>query len=252
MAKRLSIVIGVLGLGCATVAMAQSFPLWAQMLHDYGAKTDQTSVPNMKMGKHMQMSLKAPAQPGDEQRAADIVAAARRVLVHYADVNTALADGYKPFHPSGKMGEEVHYTSARYTRLGRQHIDYDHPGSILYQRTPQGMQAVGVMYSAKQDATAGQLNAIVPLSIATWHRHVDFCAGPKDLPVGQQFGPHAQFGPLGSIHDEQACNDAHGLWLPVVFGWMTHVYPNAKDPAGVWAGMEMHMDDGDDDGTPGS
>ncbi|HTV86145.1 MAG TPA: hypothetical protein VME63_12095 [Dyella sp.] len=252
MQKRLSMFIGALALGGATAAMAQSFPLWEQALHDYSSKTDQTPVPSMKMGKHMQMSLKAPAQPGDEQRATAIAAAAKRVLAHYADVNTALADGYKPFFPSGKMGEEVHYTSYRYTRLGRQHIDYDHPGSILYRRTPQGMQAVGVMYSAAQNATAEQLNAIVPLSIATWHRHVDFCGAPKNLPLGQQYGPHAAFGPQGSIHTEQACEDAHGLWLPVVFGWMTHVYPNAKNPADVWAGMTMHMDMSDDDKAPGT
>jgi hypothetical protein len=41
--------------------------------------------------------------------------------------------------------------------------------------------------------------------------------------------------------------EAHGLWIPVVFGWMTHVYPNAKSPIDVWAGMDMHMDANTDD-----
>jgi len=157
-------------------------------------------------------------------------------------VNTALRDGYKPFHPTGKMGEEVHYTSYRCNRMEQRHVDYEHPGSILYKRTPEGMKAVGVMYTAPQDSTPEHLNTVAPLSIATWHRHVDFCGGPRSAPLEQLFGPHAKFGPQGSIHTEDACKEAQGLWIPVVFGWMTHVYPNAKSPNDVWAGMDMHMD----------
>jgi hypothetical protein len=240
--KRIAVSLGILLLVACTSVVAQQFPVWERLLQHYGAKTDDTPVPSMKMGNHMQMSLKGTAQPGDEQRADDIVAAAKRVLVRYADVNTALQDGYKPFHPTGKIGEEVHYTNYHYGQLERQHVNYDQPGSILYKRTPGGMEAVGVMYTAPQDATPAQLNTVAPLSIATWHRHVDFCGGPRNLPIAEQYGPHAQFGPGGSIHTEEACNAAGGLWIPVVFGWMTHIYPNAKSPGGVWAGMDMHMD----------
>jgi hypothetical protein len=218
---------------------AQPFPLWERLLRYYGPKSDDTPVPSMKMGNHMQMSLPGKAQPGDEQRASRIVSAAREVVAHYADVNTALADGYKPFFPTGKMGEEVHYTNHRYARLEQRHIDYDHPGSILYQRTPQGMRAVGVMYTAPQDSTPEQLNAVAPLSIATWHRHVDFCGAPRGVAIDKRLGPQAQFGPQGSIHTEEACQQAGGLWIPVVLGWMTHVYPNAQSPDKIWAGMDM-------------
>jgi hypothetical protein len=228
--------------------MAQPFPLWERLLAYYGGKTDDTPVPSMKMGAHMQMSLPGKPQSGDEQRAQRIVAAARSVVAHYADVNTALRDGYRPFHPTGKLGEEVHYTNYRYNRLEQSHVNYDLPGSILYQRTPGGMKAVGVMYTVPQDSTPEQLNAVAPLSIATWHRHVDFCGGPRSLPLEEQSGPRAPFGPQGSIHTEEACKEAHGLWIPVVFGWMTHVYPNAKSPKNVWAGMDMHMDANTDDG----
>ena len=88
MAKRLKLVLG-LGLLCSLSAVtAQQFPLWERLLRYYGGKTDQTPVPSMKMGNHMQMSLKGKPQPGDEQRAQQIVAAARRVVAHYADVNS--------------------------------------------------------------------------------------------------------------------------------------------------------------------
>ena len=240
----------ILGLGLLfslTAAMGQKFPFWARVLQHYGGKNDATPVPSMKMGNHMQMSLKGKPQPGDEERARQIVAAATRVVAHYSDVNTGLRDGYKPFHPTGKMGEEVHYTNYRYNRLEQRQVDYDHPGSILYKRTPQGMKAVGVMYTAPQDSTPEQLDAVAPLSIATWHRHVDFCAAPRGLPLSEQFGPDSQFGPQGSTHIEEACLKAGGLWIPVVFGWMTHVYPNAKAPNEVWAGMDMPMDANTDD-----
>jgi hypothetical protein len=84
-------------------------------------------------------------------------------------------------------------------------------------------------------------------TFATWHRHVDFCGGPRTLPLEEQLGPHAQFGPQRSIHTEEACKGAHGLWIPLVFGWMTHIYPNAESPNNVWAGMDMHMDANTDD-----
>lgn len=225
--------------GCAPTAVAQSFPLWEHILKHYSSKTDDTSVPTMKMG-HMQMSLKGDRAPGDEARSNAILDAAAAVLVKYRDVATAVHDGYKPFLPSGRIGEEIHYTNYRYHR-GDQRFDYDRPTSILYKRTAQGLQAVGVMYTAPANATPEQLNAIAPLSIASWHRHVDFCGGPKTLPPAEQFGPSARFGTQGSIHSEEECAAAQGLWIPVVFNWMTHVYPNEPQQ---WGGMDMEMEQG--------
>lgn len=220
---------------CAATASAQSFPLWERILKHYSGKTDETPVPSMKMG-HMQMSLKGAPAPDDESRATEILKAADAVLSHYRDVKTAVRDGYKAFFPSGRIGEEIHYTNYRYRRKEQQHVDYSQPGSILYKRTADGLKAVGVMYTAPTDATPGELNAIAPLSVATWHRHVDFCGGPKTLPSAEQFGPNARFGPQGSIHTEEECNAAQGLWIPVVLDWMTHVYPNEQQK---WGGMDM-------------
>jgi hypothetical protein len=95
------------------------------------------------------------------------------------------------------------------------------------------------MYPAAQAATSEALNKVAPLSIATWHRHVDFCGGARFLALNEQFGPGAKFGPQGSIHTEDGCAAAHGLWIPVVFGWMTHVYPGDRV---VRAGMDMDID----------
>jgi hypothetical protein len=226
--------------GGATITSAQDFPLWERLLRHYSGKTDETPVPSMKMG-HMQMSLKGDAAPGDDARAKDILSLAAAVLSQYRDVNTAVSAGYKPFFPTGRMGEEIHYTNYRFRYKEQQHVDYSRPSSILYKRTAEGLKAIGVMYTAPADASPQQLNAIAPLSIATWHRHVDFCGGPKTLPAGEQFGPKARFGPQGSIHTEEACSAAQGLWIPRVLNWMTHVYPNEQQK---WGGMDMDMEAG--------
>lgn len=223
---------------CVALASAQDFPLWERILKHHSAATDDTPVPTMKMG-HMQMSLKGAAAPGDTERANQILSAAAAVLTQYRDVNTALHDGYKPFFPTGKIGEEIHYTNYRSRRKEQEHINYSRPSSILFKRTMQGLIAVGVMYTAPPDSTPEQLNAIAPLSIATWHRHVDFCGGPKSLPKSEQFGPNARFGIEGSIHTEEECNAAGGLWIPVALNWMTHVYPSEQQK---WGGMDMPME----------
>ena len=89
--------------GCANTALAQEFPVWERLLSHYSGKTDETPVPSMKMGGHMQMSLKGDPAPGDAARATEILAAADAVLSRYRDVETAVRDGYKPFYPSGRM-----------------------------------------------------------------------------------------------------------------------------------------------------
>ena len=236
--------LAVVSTACANAAWAQDFPLWERLLLHYSAKTDETPVPSMKMGRHMQMSLKGDPAPSDEARAKEILAAADAVLFQYRDVKTAVSDGYKPFYPSGRIGEEIHYTNYRRRREEQQHVDYGRPGSILYRRSAEGLKAVGVMYTAPADASPQQLNAIAPLSIATWHRHVDFCGGPKTLSASEQFGANARFGPQGSIHTEEECTAAHGLWIPVVLNWMTHVYPDDQEK---WGGMDMDMEAGAQD-----
>src|ERR1700733_8304312 len=101
--KRLFVVILA---ACATIASAQDFPLWERILKHYSGTTDETPVPSMKMG-HMQMSLKSEAAPGDAARASEILKEAAAVLSQYRDVKTAEHDGYRPFFPNHKIGEEI-------------------------------------------------------------------------------------------------------------------------------------------------
>lgn len=96
MMSRLLLLSIALALTAAVAASESAFPVWERLLAHYGGKNDDTSVPSMKMGNHMQMSKRGSPQPGDERRAADILAAARGVLEHYVDVRTALHDVWIP------------------------------------------------------------------------------------------------------------------------------------------------------------
>ncbi len=90
------------------------------------------------------------------------------------------------------------------------------------------------MYTAGKNASEQQLDADVPLSVARWHRHVRICRPP----AGSARDP--RFGLPGTISDANACASAGGRWMPQIFGWMIHVWPNETDPARVWA---VHRDD---------
>ena len=114
------------------------------------------------------------------------------------------------------------------------HFDPDHPTSLIYERHGDALHLVGVMYTASKNATPQQLDAAVPLSVARWHRHVRICLPPS----GAERDP--RFGIAGTIADADGCRAAGGRWLPQLFGWMVHVWPDEKDPARVWA---VHRDD---------
>jgi hypothetical protein len=191
---------------------------------------------------HMQMAVRQPPKPGDEARAAGLIEAARQVARRYADVRVAERDGYRQFGGKPRVSDEVHYVSVRFGHAESKALNPLQPGSLLYRATPQGMEMIGAMYSAPGDATPQELDARAPLSIAHWHRHVDFCGAPVHTPAHESEGPGARYGFQGSIHTEAECARANGLWIPLAFGWMAHVYPNA-DPASVWGGE--HMKPGD-------
>jgi hypothetical protein len=218
----------------AAAAAADGVPFWQRLIRWISDSSD-TPVETAMMGKHMQMSVRQPARPGDAARAEGILASARRVLERYRDVADAERAGYRAFAPRGVVGEEVHYT--HFWAAGREvrNFDPERPGSILYRRTATGMEAVGVMYTARGDAGPAELDARLPLSIAVWHRHVHFCGWPTGTPRAEYDGPTARFGG-GSIDTEADCRAAGGYWVPLAFGWMTHVYPNEHDAERIWLG----------------
>ena len=186
------------------------------------------------MAGHMYLTVLRPAKPGDQQKADAIVAAAKTAMAPYQDYHKALADGYEIFLPNVPQ-PQYHFTKYEYGLEARLQFDPGRPTSLLYKKTPDGgYTLVGVMYTDRVDATEDELNDRIPLSIAHWHQHVNFCKAPAGEKAAY-FGPEAKFGLLGSITTKEACETAGGVFHPHIFGWMVHVYPNEADAKKIWA-----------------
>src|SRR6266853_1660373 len=82
------------------------------------------------------------------------------------------------------------------------------------------------------------LDQRIPLSIARWHEHVNWCIPPRG---GIQHwrdstGGRPVFGPQSPIATAEACTAVGGRFLPRIFGWMVHVNAFASDdPRVIWA-----------------
>jgi hypothetical protein len=207
---------------------------------DAGVHVMHSMEGHMDMGPHMKMTALRPAKPGDEQRAQQVVDAARKVSEKYADYHTALADGFKIFFPNVPQ-KMYHFTNYGYGAEAAFHFNPDHPTSLLYEKHGDDYKLIGVMYTAPKHLTEDQLDERIPLSIAQWHEHVNFCKAPPGR-KDDYFGPHALFGLRGSISTQEACDAAGGTFHPVVFNWMVHVYPFEKDQASIWSVDRQHGD----------
>jgi hypothetical protein len=195
---------------------------------------------HMDMGPHMKMTALRPPKPGDAARAQEVVESARTASEKYLDYRTALADGYKIFHPEFPQ-KMYHFTNYRYAMEAAFRFNPEHPTSLLYEKHGEDYKLIGVMYTAPKRMGEDELDQRVPLSVAQWHEHVNFCAAPPDR-RGEGFSPHPQFGLKGSITTQKACDAAGGTFHPVVFNWMVHVYPFEKDQASIWSVDRQHGD----------
>jgi hypothetical protein len=201
-----------------------------------------SSADTAHMSGHMYMTtLKAP-KAGDQEKADSIVAAAKTAMAPYQDYRKALADGYEIFLPNVPQ-PQYHFTKFALGIDARSHFDPFKPTSLLYKKTADGgYRLVGAMYTDRVDATEDELDNRIPLSIARWHQHINFCKAPVGQKAGY-FGPDAKFGLLGSITTREACEAAGGEFHPHIFGWMVHVYPYETNPKKIWS------TDDDDQGT---
>lgn len=195
---------------------------------------------HMDMGPHMKMTALRQPKPGDAARAQKVAEQAREASEKYKDYHAALADGFKIFHP--EIPQKIyHFTNYSYGFEAAFRFNPEHPTSLLYEKHGDDYKLIGVMYTAPKRFTEEQLDERIPLSIAQWHEHVNFClppAGKRD----EMRGPHPQFGLRGSITTQEACDAAGGRFLPVVFNWMVHVYPFEKDQASIWSVERQHGD----------
>lgn len=186
--------------------------------------------------QHMFMTSMREQTPADVQRANEIVTQLRAGIEKYKDYHAALDDGFRIFLPNIPQ-PEYHFTSYRNGFLESLTFDPARPTSLLYKKTATGYELVGAMYTMPKRATEDQLNARVPLSVAMWHLHTNLCMPP----VAQlRSADWTKFGLHGSIVSEDACSEAGGRFHPIIFGWMTHVYPYKEGLDNIYA--MHHMD----------
>jgi hypothetical protein len=186
------------------------------------------------MAGHMVMTAMRPAGAEDARKARAVAERAKAAMEPYKDYRKALADGYQIFLPQVPQ-PQYHFTKYEFGLEAREHFDPDKPTSLLYKKLPDGAyQLVGAMYTDRVDAPEDELNERIPLSIARWHQHTNFCKAPANRKA-EYFGTDAKFGLRGSITTREACEAAAGEFHPHIFGWMVHVYPYESDPAKIWS-----------------
>jgi hypothetical protein len=188
---------------------------------------------HMDMGPHMKMTDIRPLKPGDEERAEKVVEAARRVAEKYKDYHAALNDGFQIFLPDVPQ-KTYHFTNYGYGWEASFGFNPEHPTSLLYERHGDDYKLVGVMYTAPKRFTEDDLDQRIPLSVAQWHEHVNFCAPPAGLKL-EPLSANPKFGFRGSISTKEECEANGGTFKPLVFNWMVHVYPLEKTEAEIWA-----------------
>jgi len=221
------------GMSSHDMSNMKDMPMSADQDSNQAAHVMHSMEGHMDMGPHMKMTALRQLQPGDKERAQKVADEARQAASKYIDYHVALADGFKIFHP--EIPQHIyHFTNYSYGFEAAFAFNPEHPTSLLYEKHGDDYKLVGVMYTAPKRFTEAQLNDRIPLSIAQWHEHVNFCK-PAAGREQEMLGAHPQFGLRGSIATQEACDAAGGTFRPVIFNWMVHIYPFEKDQASMWS-----------------
>jgi len=183
---------------------------------------------------HTRLTTLRPRAPGDSLRADSILVVMRRELARYRDVQVAAADGFRQFIP-GKDAPVQHFTKLRWWMQARTRLDPSRPSSLLYKKTPDGrLELVGAMFTAPPGTTEDELDARLPLSVARWHQHVNWCTPRVGPRMGERWREtkdgHPVFGPRSPIATRDACDAVGGRFRPRLLGWMVHVMFVGGDP----------------------
>jgi hypothetical protein len=193
------------------------------------------------MMKHMQLTPVRPATHDDTVRATHVAAELKQALSKYQDTAMAVADGYKMFLPNVKTQRVYHFTNNGRALLAAFRFNPAKPTSILYTRAADGkLHLVGAMYTLGKNASLDRLNARVPLGIARWHKHVNWCLPKKNDQSrwAERKNGAPVFGPESAIATQAECDAVHGDFYESVFGWMLH--------ANVFEGTDLGTIFGDD------
>jgi len=204
---------------------------------DMGSSVMSMSVMGQSMAamtNHMCITPLRPMQPDDEEKVKALINQIKAAIEKYKDYKKALADGYIIGNPKVDQ-RQYHFTNNTNVRLADTQFDPTRPSSLLYYHTPtERYRLEGVMFTDSTSATEDELNQRIPLSIARWHEHTNFCAAPANK-VYEYHGENPKFGMFGSIHTAEACKAGGGTFFPIIFSWMIHVFPYETDMKDVFS-----------------
>ena len=196
-------------------------------------------------GPHLELTPVRRAAPGDSARAAKVVADLRRGIAKYKDVTVAMADGFHMFAPEAREQPIYHYMHPTRTMRENARFDATQPSSLLYRKRADGsLELLGAMYTAAAQASHADLDARVPLSVARWHRHINYCFPIDRRRITETRDGQPLFGPVGSIATRAECENAGGQFTKQLFGWMVHANVFAgNDPKAIWGSDHGHGHD---------
>jgi hypothetical protein len=187
------------------------------------------------MSRHMELTPARVATHDDSSRALAVVGDLRRAIAKYKDVSAAERDGFRMFAPNVKNQRVYHFTSSRNAFREAFRFDPEKPTSLLYKRAPDGqMTLIGAMYTMPKRADLDKLNERVPLGIAHWHKHVNWCVpkrGQASRWTERQNGLPV-FGPESPVATKEACDAVGGNFFASPLGWMVHANVFAGDDLG--------------------
>ena len=151
------------------------------------------AVPAATYGQaHAHMAFTA-AQPGTESdtaRALDVVRKLRAATARYQTLADAEAAGYMPRQRADRVKPNgvLHVGRVRERGERPRPFDLSEPRVLLYRRAADGsMRLAGVMLVAPRDATGADLDAVIPRSVAPWHRHDSFRSAQGDSWTRKRF-----------------------------------------------------------------
>jgi hypothetical protein len=206
---------------------------------------------------HMEMTPDRAPAPGDSARAAAVADELRRAIVKYRDTTAAVADGFRMFAPQIRNQKVYHFTRGLNAVQEAFRFDPGKPTSLLYTKGADGrLVLVGGMYTAPKRFGSDRLDERIPLSIARWHKHVNWCVPPRGQRERWLERSNGQpvFGPESPIATRAACDAVGGVFHESPLGWMVHAnVMTSTDPAEIWgdehaghdmqAGMKHDMHD---------
>jgi hypothetical protein len=196
---------------------------------------------HVESSAHLALSPIKAATPADSARAARVAADLRKGIEKYKDVSLAVAHGFEVFAPQAEQ-PVYHYIHPVKMLREQSRFDATDPSTLIYRKNGKGdLELIGAMYMAAPRATPEELDARVPLGIARWHRHVNYCFPTDRRRMAEVRDGKPVFGPVGLISTEGECTAAGGRFSAELFGWMVHANVfSGTDAASIWGGGHEH------------